>query len=98
MDDANPYIGKIGEKKRLKKKKSKLLYQAQLRNKVLKAMLKAHPYEEPAYDLLCLIKKQMNLVLDGLVNLDEKMTLEQFAERCKTAFNVPAVRFVGDPT
>ena len=60
-------------------------------------MLKAHPYEEPAYDLFCLIRKQMNMDLDGLGNLNEKMTLAQFAEHVKDVFNVPAVRFVGDP-
>ena len=47
---------------------------------------------------LCLISRRMSLVLDVLENLDEKMTLEQFADYVKTAFDVPAVRFVGDPT
>ncbi len=36
------------------KKKSKLLFLELKRNQVLKAMLAAHPYEEPAYDVIML--------------------------------------------
>ena len=46
---------------------------------------------------LFLISSQMNMVLVVLGNLQEKMTLAQFAELVKTAFDVPALRFVGDP-
>ena len=36
--------------------------------------------------------------LGRIGKLDEEMTLAEFAEHVKSAFNVPAVRFVGDPS
>ena len=67
-------------------------------NKVLRSMLKAHPYEEPAYDIFLLDQKTNNLGLGRVGKLDEPVRLGQFVDRVKKAFNVPVVRFVGNPS
>ena len=68
-----------------------------IRSKVLKAMLASSPYEEPAYDLFALNQQSNEYGLGRIGKLQEKTTLAQFAEHVKTAFGVPALRFVGDP-
>ena len=95
---ANPYIGEVGLEEKVDEVKIEAIVPHELRDKVLRSMLKAHPYEEPAYDIFLLDQKTNNLGLGRVGKLDEQMTLEQFADRVKEAFNVPAVRFVGNPT
>lgn len=97
VNDAQPYIGKIGEIEEVKEEKIEVIVPEQLRNKVIKAMIANHPYEEPAYDVIKLDQKTNEYGLGRIGKLDQKMTLEQFAERVKDAFNVPAVRVVGNP-
>ena len=60
-------------------------------------MLKAHPYEEVAYDLYPMDLKGRRLVLGRVGKLSEPTKLSELTERAKTAFDVPAVRVVGDP-
>ena len=58
-------------------------------------MLKAHPYEEVAYDLYPLENKNEPLGL-GRIGEVPKMSLKEFAEHVKKALDIPAVRVVGD--
>lgn len=95
---SNPFIGKSGNEEEVAEEKVEVVIPELLRGKVLKAMLAAHPYEEPAYDIIKLDQKVTEMGLGRVGKLTEKMTLEKFAEFVKTAFNLPAVRFVGNPT
>jgi len=97
VDGANPYIGKVGKQEEVAEEKIEVMIPESKRNQVLKSMLAAHPYEEPAYDIYLLNQQSKALGLGRVGKLNKKMTLEQFADYVKTAFNVPAVRFVGDP-
>ena len=67
-----------------------------LRSKVVQAMLKAHPYEEVAYDLYAMDLKGRTFGLGRLGNLREPKTLGELVQVVKTQFNVPHVRVVGD--
>lgn len=95
--NASPYIGQVGKKEKVEEEKIEVIVPSSLKNKVLKAMFAAHPYEEPAYDLFLLAQQANALGLGRIGLLGQSMTLEQFAEHVKTVFDVPAVRFVGDP-
>lgn len=97
IEGANPYLGKIGQQEEVDEEKVEVIIPEFKRNHVLKAMLAVHPYEEPAYDVYLLEQKTNELGLGRVGKLNEKMTLEQFADYVKTVFNVPAVRFVGNP-
>ena len=59
-------------------------------------MLKAHPYEEPAYDIYPLDLKGQTYGLGRIGYLQEEMTLEEFSEFVKTALDIKGVRVVGD--
>ena len=98
IEGANPHIGKIGKVEMVEEEKIEVIVPGPLRNSVLKAMISVHPYEEPAYDFLLLDQQINEYGLGRVGELEESMTLTQYAERVKTAFGVPAARFVGDPT
>lgn len=96
-DEANPYIGKVGKEEQVEEEKIEVIVPSPLQSRVLKAMLAAHPYEEPAYDIVKLEQQTNVLGLGRVGMLPEKMTLDQFTTYVKTVFDVPALRFVGDP-
>ena len=97
IDGAKPFIGQIGTEEEVEEEKIEVIIPESLQGKVLKAMLSVHPYEEPAYDIYKLNQTTTELGLGRIGKLNKSMTLEQFAERVKKAFNVPTVRFVGNP-
>ncbi len=97
IEGATPFIGKVDNEEVVDEEKIEVIIPESLKNKVLKIMLKSHPYEEPAYDVLLLDQRTTALGLGRVGLLKEKVTLKQFAEVVKKAFDVPAVRVVGDP-
>jgi dinuclear metal center YbgI/SA1388 family protein len=66
-----------------------------LLKRVVTAMVKAHPYEEVAYDIYPVENKGEVLGL-GRIGKVKEMTLGEFAERVKEALEVDKVRVVGD--
>ena len=60
-------------------------------------MLKAHPYEEVAYDVYPMDLKGRSFGIGRVGRLPQTITLRELAERVKAIFDVPALRLVGDP-
>lgn len=98
LEGAEPFIGDIGDMEQTDEEKIEVVFTQSIKNKVLKAMLNSHPYEEPAYDLYTLAVETNEMGLGRIGRLKESMTLERFAEHVKTHLNVPKVRVVGDTT
>lgn len=94
-DDTNPYIGQKGQIESVEETRIETIYPEHLEKKLVTAMLKAHPYEEVAYDLYPLKNKGDVLGL-GRIGTIEEMSLKDFAEHVKQTLDVPAVRVVGD--
>lgn len=94
-EGADPYVGEIGELHIEQEQKVEIVFPQTIKNRVLKAMLQVHPYEEPAYDLYALDLKTNEQGLGRIGKLVEPMTLQAFAEFVKDALDVPALRVVG---
>lgn len=94
-DGANPFIGSNGKLEAVEEIKIESIYPENLEKKLISAMLKAHPYEEVAYDLISLDNRGETLGL-GRVGLVPETTLRTFAEVVKEALEVPTVRVVGN--
>lgn len=95
-DAANPFIGEKGKLEEVSEIKIETVYPESLEKKVVSAMIKTHPYEEPAYDLYPLSLKGEELGLGRIGELPEEMTLKEFASHVKKALNVEGVRVIGD--
>ncbi|MBI3117106.1 MAG: Nif3-like dinuclear metal center hexameric protein [Candidatus Hydrogenedentes bacterium] len=64
---------------------------------VLKAMRSAHPYEEPAYDIVTLENRDTSIGLGMRGELPKGMTLAALAREVCQALEVSHVRIVDDP-
>ncbi|MCG3089089.1 Nif3-like dinuclear metal center hexameric protein [Sporosarcina cyprini] len=95
-EGANPFIGEIGKLEEVAEERIEVVMPGTLRTKVLKAMLAVHPYEEPAYDFFVLDQRTNELGLGRVGELQESMSLAQFADHVKRTLDVPSVRIVGD--
>lgn len=51
MDGADPYLGKVGEVETVRELKVELVCDGSNIRDTIAAMKRAHPYEEPAYDV-----------------------------------------------
>jgi len=54
LDGANPAIGRVGSIERVPEDRVEVVAPARLRGHVLAALRAAHPYEEPAFDIVAL--------------------------------------------
>ncbi|GGF78131.1 GTP cyclohydrolase 1 type 2 [Paenibacillus albidus] len=95
-EGAEPYIGESGKMERAEEVRIETIVPRSIRNKVVQAMLKAHPYEEVAYDLYSMDLKGRSLGLGRVGKLKEPVTLRQFVETVKIGLQVDHVRVVGD--
>ncbi|UTB80601.1 Nif3-like dinuclear metal center hexameric protein [Staphylococcus carnosus] len=94
--NANPHIGKINEVETVNEVKIEFMIQNQQREKAEKYIQSLHPYETPVYDFIPLTKK-LNRGLGVIGELDNQITLKEFALKAKENLNVPSVRFTGNP-
>ncbi|KGA95924.1 hypothetical protein AJ85_15665 [Alkalihalobacillus alcalophilus ATCC 27647 = CGMCC 1.3604] len=97
-EGTTPYIGNVNELEEVPEVKIESIIPASLQGRVVRAIMKAHPYEEPAFDLYPLNNKGEVLGLGRIGKLEQEMTLANFAEFVKEAFGVKGARVVGDLT
>ncbi|WP_040228822.1 Nif3-like dinuclear metal center hexameric protein [Bhargavaea cecembensis] len=93
-EGADPYIGEIGKSESVEETKIEVVLTASIRNRVERAMIEAHPYEEPAYDFFVLDQRLEEYGIGRIGRLEEAMTLDSFAELVKDRLGVPALRVV----
>ncbi len=91
-EGANPYVGKMGEVHREPETRIETIMPAYLSNKVIAAMVKAHPYEEVAYDIYP-IKNEWPTAGSGMIGeLDEPVDAKIFLKKVKEEFKAGVVR------
>lgn len=95
-EGTDPFIGKQGTMERAEEIRIETIVPQSIRNKVIQAMLKSHPYEEVAYDLYPMDLKGRTFGLGRVGKLGNPVTLKEFVERVKDKLDVPMVRVVGD--
>lgn len=93
---ANPFIGERSKLEKVSEIKVETLVQESILAKVLQAMLKAHPYEEVAYDLFQLKNEGEILGVGRVGSLRDAMKLEDFVTYTKKALEIDHVRVSGD--
>ncbi|MEH7885475.1 Nif3-like dinuclear metal center hexameric protein [Bacillus sp. JJ1609] len=94
-ENTNPHIGVKGKLEAVSEVRVETIFPQSIEKKVIQAMIKAHPYEEVAYDVYRIENKGAMLGLGRIGQVDET-TLGDFAERVKEALDVDTVRVVGN--
>ncbi|WP_426561130.1 Nif3-like dinuclear metal center hexameric protein [Angustibacter sp. McL0619] len=95
---ASPSVGRIGDVETLDETRVEMVLARPLRTEVVQALRDAHPYEEPAFDVLELADQGHGTGVGRVGSLAEPLTLDQFARLVATAlpFTVQGVRVSGD--
>lgn len=95
-DDANPFIGTVGEIESVKEVKIETIVPSKLLQKTIDNMIKSHPYEEVAYDVYKLENKGESMGLGRYVSLNDKISLQDLCEEIKLKLNMDHIRVVGE--
>lgn len=98
LPGADPTIGAVGEAERVDEVRIEVVFPRGRRAHVVRAMLAAHPYEEPAYDVLELADPRIGTTGTGRIGDVDPTNLRAFAERVAEALPGTAhgVRVAGD--
>ncbi|OXM86092.1 Nif3-like dinuclear metal center hexameric protein [Paenibacillus rigui] len=94
---SDPFIGQQGKLEQANEVRLETIVPQSAERRVVQAMLKAHPYEEVAYDLYQLDLKGRSFGLGRVGKLGASVTLLELCEQVKQAYDVPTVRLVGSP-
>ena len=94
--ESQPFIGTPGELETTEEVRFETIVPAPLVDKVIARVLKAHPYEEVAYDLLPLENRRLDVGLGRVGQLEQPVSLQQFAEQVKKVLHLPALKLVGE--
>ncbi|WAM30792.1 Nif3-like dinuclear metal center hexameric protein [Caldicellulosiruptor naganoensis] len=87
-EGANPFIGKIGELEKVKEVRLESIVSEDKLKNVIKAMLKAHPYEEVAYDIYRL-ENEISYECIGVIggkNIEAENLIQELKEKLYLSF------------
>ncbi|MFC6286796.1 Nif3-like dinuclear metal center hexameric protein [Nocardioides sp. GCM10027113] len=102
LEGANPTIGAVGDLEEVEEERVEVVLDRRLRRRVVDALVAAHPYEEPAYDVVELAPTGQSGPAPtgaGRIGSVEPQSLRAFADRVAAALPATAhgVRVAGDP-
>lgn len=95
--DAKPFIGRKNQLSRVGETRVESIAPARLARQIVAAIVAAHPYEEPAYDIYPLNNDWSTDGLGRIGDLATPVTLSDFVQIIRTALSVDGLRVVGDP-
>ncbi|WP_018180105.1 Nif3-like dinuclear metal center hexameric protein [Jongsikchunia kroppenstedtii] len=97
--DAQPTLGEPGSLHRVPERRIDMVAPRGRRSAVLAALRLAHPYEEPAFDVLELASEDGTVGLGRVGRLESPMSLREFAARVSTRLRTESwgIRVAGDP-
>lgn len=96
LSGANPYIGNVDSLEHVEEVRIESTVREPYLNAVIKAMLKVHPYETVAYDVIKLHNTGCEYGIGRMAQLSEKMNLEELAALIKERLAMKVIRVVGD--
>jgi len=94
-EGTDPFIGEIGKVEQAAEVRLETIVPRGRLPRVLDKMLKAHPYEEVAYDLVPLQNQVPGAGLGRIGRLQKEMSLDDFVEKIKNALNCDHLRVCG---
>lgn len=94
---ATPFIGAVGSLEKAPEQRLELLVGRSSLTRAVRALLAAHPYEEPAFDIYPLLNESKPLGLGRVGSLAEPIALADYAGQIKKTLNAPGLRYAGDP-
>ncbi|MFT3843746.1 MAG: Nif3-like dinuclear metal center hexameric protein [Lacibacter sp.] len=91
-EGTNPFAGKIGERHEEKEIKLEIIFPAWLEKSIISALIKAHPYEEVAYDIVELDNKFQSAGAGMIGDLKQPHSAKDLLQLIKNQFNLSIIR------
>ncbi len=91
-EDTDPFLGKPGQLSKEPELRIEVIMPKKLHPKVLASMLRAHPYEEVAYDIYNLENKDIHTGLGMIGELPEAKDEQDILGKIKETFNAACLR------
>ncbi len=88
----HPYVGTKGELHHEEETRIEVIYEARQERKLLKKLLAAHPYEEPAYDLIPITNHYPLNGLGACGTLPSPLPVDHFLAMVKELLHLPLLR------
>lgn len=95
LEHSNPFIGQKNTLEYVEEVRLETIVTEKGHRRIIKEMLKAHPYEEVAYDLFSLVNSGNALGLGRIGKLESPMSLHEFAALIKSTLNIEYVSVAG---
>lgn len=92
-EGTHPFVGEEGEEHHENEVRIETIVPANKEGSAVKALLRVHPYEEPAYDLFPLKNKWTQAGAGAIGELEHPENFMDFLKRVKSAFNVKCLRY-----
>ncbi|WP_212926071.1 Nif3-like dinuclear metal center hexameric protein [Oceanobacillus sp. J11TS1] len=96
LEGSTPYIGEQNELTYVSEKKLEAIVPKKNLTNVIQAILTAHPYEEPAYDIYPLENKGKAIGIGRFGVLSQPVPMKEFIQSVKESLDMPAVRVSGN--
>ena len=96
LKEANPFSGELNKLSVFKEIKLEVIVSEEKLNDAVNQMIKAHPYEEVAYDIYKLENTDKSLGIGRIGCLNEKTSVQLLCEEIKESLDVRNVRVSGD--
>jgi dinuclear metal center YbgI/SA1388 family protein len=95
-EGSQPFLGRQGEVESASEIRLEVIVPAERLSRVTRKLLKAHPYEEVAYDLLPLANRRDDIGLGRIGRLPQPLPLEEFVGQVHSALGCRSLRWVGE--
>ncbi|HHV19628.1 MAG TPA: Nif3-like dinuclear metal center hexameric protein, partial [Thermoanaerobacterales bacterium] len=96
LDGTKPFIGEKGKLEKANEIRIETIIPENLQKKVINAMIKAHPYEEVAFDIYPLENPGKVYGFGRIGYTKEPVKLKNYCETVKQKLGIPHIRVVGD--
>ncbi|MDO5570589.1 MAG: Nif3-like dinuclear metal center hexameric protein [Bacteroidales bacterium] len=92
-EECNPFCGKVGEIHKEKEIRIEVIMPLSIKNSIVSALLKSHPYEEPAFDIIAL-ENSWDACGSGILGeLESPIDELSFLKDVKTVLGNVALRY-----
>ena len=91
-ENTDPHIGEPGKPEKVTEDRIEVLVPAPFQNRVVDALVAAHPYEEVAYDLYPLKNAYQEVGTGMIGELPEEMNFADFIANLKTSMEIPGLK------
>ena len=92
-EDSNPVIGKKGNTEKVEEVRLELIVDSWNLGRIVNAIKKHHPYEEPAYDIYPLKNKNTNFGAGAIGELDKELSEKEFLNFVSKSLKIGKLKY-----